>query len=275
VRTWEYHNTLRAEGVDKPIVRGMAHDVTERRRAEVALQESEKRERARAQELQTILDTLPIPVLIAHDPECTNVTANRAGYEHFALPPCNLSLAVSDKKPLFHFRRGDAEISRDQLPLDLAIATGLPVRNAAVTLVLADGTERHHLDNAAPLHDSDGRVRGAVAAAIDVTEQVRGEEELLKSEEHFRMLVEQTPNGVFIADAAGNYTEANSAGAEMLGYKREEVLQLNMADIIAPEEMEHVPAELQALAEGGVIRGEWKFKRKDGSPLRTATCGQM
>ena len=33
-RIWEYHNTLRTEGVASPIVRGMARDVTEQRRAE-------------------------------------------------------------------------------------------------------------------------------------------------------------------------------------------------------------------------------------------------
>lgn len=42
-RTWEYHNTLRTEGVPAPIVRGMAHDITERTRAELALRESEER----------------------------------------------------------------------------------------------------------------------------------------------------------------------------------------------------------------------------------------
>ena len=33
-RIWEYHNTLRTEGIASPIVRGIAHDVTERRRYE-------------------------------------------------------------------------------------------------------------------------------------------------------------------------------------------------------------------------------------------------
>jgi len=45
-RIWEYHNTLRTEGVETPIVRGIAHDVTERLRAEKALRESELRFRA-------------------------------------------------------------------------------------------------------------------------------------------------------------------------------------------------------------------------------------
>ena len=36
-RIWEYHNTLRTEDVPEPIVRGMARDVTDRKRAEEAL----------------------------------------------------------------------------------------------------------------------------------------------------------------------------------------------------------------------------------------------
>lgn len=41
-RVWEYHNTLRTEGVPAPIVRGLAHDVTERMLAERALHNSEQ-----------------------------------------------------------------------------------------------------------------------------------------------------------------------------------------------------------------------------------------
>jgi len=29
-RIWEYHNTLRTKGIEKPMVRGIAHDVTDR-----------------------------------------------------------------------------------------------------------------------------------------------------------------------------------------------------------------------------------------------------
>ena len=41
-RIWEYHNTLRTNGVSTPIVRGMAHDITERKNAEQALRSSEE-----------------------------------------------------------------------------------------------------------------------------------------------------------------------------------------------------------------------------------------
>src|SRR5258707_15526962 len=42
-RIWEYHNTLRTDGVTVPVVRGIAHDVTEQRRVERALRLSEEK----------------------------------------------------------------------------------------------------------------------------------------------------------------------------------------------------------------------------------------
>jgi PAS domain S-box-containing protein len=54
-RIWEYHNTLRTEGVESPIIRGMAHDVTEQKRAEFALRQNEER-------LRVALDKSPIRV---------------------------------------------------------------------------------------------------------------------------------------------------------------------------------------------------------------------
>src|SRR5271156_584478 len=42
-RIWEYHNTLRTEGVARPIVRGMAHDVTEQKESERLLREVSER----------------------------------------------------------------------------------------------------------------------------------------------------------------------------------------------------------------------------------------
>ncbi|HYL62616.1 MAG TPA: PAS domain S-box protein [Candidatus Methylomirabilis sp.] len=43
VRLWEYNNSLRKDGVSSPIVRGLAHDVTEQKRAESALRRSEEK----------------------------------------------------------------------------------------------------------------------------------------------------------------------------------------------------------------------------------------
>jgi PAS domain S-box-containing protein len=106
----------------------------------------------------------------------------------------------------------------------------------------------------------------------DVTEKVKLEESRRKAEEalrereaHFRLLVEQASDGIFLANAQGRYIDVNSAGAEMLGSSRAEVLRLSIADVVAAEEVARIPDEVARFADGRVVRTEWKFQRKDGS----------
>jgi formate hydrogenlyase transcriptional activator len=98
--------------------------------------------------------------------------------------------------------------------------------------------------------------------ARDITERKRAQEALRRSEAHFRILVEQAPDGIFISDAHGRYLDVNTAGAEMLGYTREEILGLSIPDVVASERVGHNAAGLPG---SGIVRNEWKFRRKDGS----------
>lgn len=60
VRLWEYDNSLRIDGVSSPIVRGLAHDVTEQKRAEEALRRSEEKfaKAFRSSPVEMIISTL-------------------------------------------------------------------------------------------------------------------------------------------------------------------------------------------------------------------------
>jgi len=116
----------------------------------------------------------------------------------------------------------------------------------------------------------------------DVTEQVRLEEArsraekaLEVSENHFRLLVEQASDGIFIADAQGKYLDVNSAGAEMLGYTREEILQLSIPDIVVSEDTPRVVPEVSRFAGGATVRSEWRFRRKDGTYFPGEVAGKQ
>jgi len=60
---------------------------TKRRRAEGAVRENEARERARADELQALIEAFPAVVFISRDPSCQKMSGNRASYEIPQTPP--------------------------------------------------------------------------------------------------------------------------------------------------------------------------------------------
>ena len=95
--------------------------------------------------------------------------------------------------------------------------------------------------------------------------QQRTETALRESEARYRLIVEQTVDGIFIADTQGRYVDVNPAGAEMLGYTQQEVLERSIPDMLAEEEIPRLASEVARFEGGNVARSEWRFKRKDGS----------
>jgi PAS domain S-box-containing protein len=166
--------------------------VEERTEAEQALRDSETRERAKAKELETVLDAVPVAVLIAADPECKRISSNRAGCELLRLRPgANASKsAPSDQQPEFRILAGGVEVPTEQLPIQRAAATAQQIFDVLESLVFPDGAERSLISNAAPLIGEDGRPYGAVAALLDVTERDRAVKALRESEERLHLAIQ-------------------------------------------------------------------------------------
>jgi PAS domain S-box-containing protein len=77
-----------------------------------------------------------------------------------------------------------------------------------------------------------------VWVARNITRRKRFEQELLKSEERYRDLVENARDIIYSHDLTGNYISVNKAAEHILGYTREECLKINQLQIIAPEYLE-------------------------------------
>lgn len=164
----------------------MGIDVTERKRAEEALRQSEAQARTEAAKLQAIMDAAPVVILIAHDAECSRITGNRAAYTLLRQPPGgNLPWVRSTgERPMNHrLLRDGTAIPFREVPLCAAALTGKSSRNYELTVAFEDGTSIDLLGNAEPLLDGNGQPQGSVAVLSDITEHKQTERALRQKEQ--------------------------------------------------------------------------------------------
>lgn len=118
-----------------------------------------------------------------------------------------------------------------------------------------------------------------IAFALEFVEQEQRRKQteaaLRESEERYRILVEQAADGIFIADTAGRYIDVNSRGCAMLGYTREEIIGMHVADLIAREDLAATPIQLDTLRKGKSLMAERRLIRKDGTPLSVEISALM
>ena len=208
----------------------IARDITERKQAEEALQRSEAEAKARAEELAVILDAVPGMALISRDPAGQTITGSRVAYESLRLPyGANISKSAPEGERPSNFRvvRDGQELPPSELPVQKAAATGQEVRESEITLLFDDGTSRDIFGNAAPLLDRKGKVRGAVGVFVDITQRKRAEAKM-------RGLLEAAPDAVVVVNREGKIVLVNAQVERLFGYRREELLELEIEMLVPP-----------------------------------------
>ena len=82
-----------------------------------------------------------------------------------------------------------------------------------------------------------------------------------------RSLFDQAPDGIFVADLDGRYTDVNEAGCRMLGFARDEILGMRITDLLPPEDHERLWAAREEMLGRGPHLSEWRLRRRDGRYL--------
>jgi formate hydrogenlyase transcriptional activator len=275
---WVLFNTAELPGEDEstPLVQATSFDITERKKAEEALRRREEDYRSFvAQSSEGIfrieLDT-PVAVGLSEDELAQHIL------HHSYMAECNDAMGrmygFATGEELLGKRLTEMLVADDPHNLELTrqyIRSGFNVLERELHEVDIQGNPKVFRNSLIGIVEDKKLVR-TWGIQRDVTEQVkledarsRAEKALQVSENHFRLLVEQASDGIFISDARGKYLDVNSAGAEMLGYTRNEILQLSLSDILAAEEHGRLAAQVTSLTGGAIARSEWTFRRKDGS----------
>ena len=126
-----------------------------------------------------------------------------------------------------------------------------------------------------PVRDASGVVTHVAIVHEDVTERVESQRALAASEARFRDFLEHAPDAVFVADVDGRFTDVNLGACRMLGYPREALVGMTIADIIPEGDVPRLAAARERLlgAGGSAEVSEWTLRRADGSvvPVEIST----
>ncbi|HEY3361751.1 MAG TPA: PAS domain S-box protein [Methanosarcina sp.] len=216
----------------------LSQSLAERDEVVDALRESEKRERARSEELKVLLDAVPVSVYIAHDPQALQITGNRLSYEWLRIPiDTNLSKSAPEReKPrVFRLFKEGIELHPEDMPSQLS-AKGVEINDCELDIVSADGQIRHVLGNARPLRDEQGNLRGSISAFIDITERKKAEEAIRLSNIYNRSLIEASLDPLVTIGRDGKITDVSNATEQITGYFRNELIGTDFSDYFTEPE---------------------------------------
>jgi len=120
-------------------------------------------------------------------------------------------------------------------------------RNARLNPSSATGEAIPTTLNASALRDENGRVIGAIGILRDMRE-------LDKTRAFAESLIKNAPDPVFVSDLEGKILQANDAVSQLLGFRRDEVVEQSLSRFISPEETREFLAALREVVERGVTR---------------------
>ena len=129
------------------------------------------------------------------------------------------------------------------------------------------GEYRWVLDNGVPRYDSANVFAGYIGSCIDITDRKRIEVALAISEARFRRLADANLIGVGFGDGRGNVTYVNDEMLRMMGQRRDdfEAGRVNWQQAIAPEFQDVYRRTTEKLVHDGSVTGyEKAFLRPDG-----------
>ncbi|MBN1949748.1 MAG: PAS domain S-box protein [Bacteroidales bacterium] len=228
-------------------------DVTDLRRAEQSLLESEKKFRH----------------MIEHGGECITLI-DAKGTVTYESPTAKY---MTGFEPEERIGRSSLElIYKEDLPSVMKIMSTVAKSpgesmNAQFRAIRKDGSIYWVYGTATNLLN-DPNVKALVVNYRDITRQKEAEEALQKSEERFRRIYEESQIGMAFIRADNRKLEgANPYLCKMLGYTSGEIAKLKLENMILPDQVEYYTEQIKRLVRDEIkhIREEIKFLKKDKS----------
>ena len=239
---------------DKGKVRGVAvyaQDITERKRAEEELRDSEEK-------LRGILDSLQAGVVIIDAETHVIVDANPAAIEAIGSTKemivgnvCHKFICPTEKGKCPITDLGKT-VDKSERVLINASGENIPILKSVTNTIL---NGRLHL----------------IESFVDFTERKRAEKALRDSEEKLHAMFEAITDGIVVTDLRGIITDVNDVAANMSGLSREEMIGQDGFALIPREDRDKVVDQGKKIVRGeiGPVRMEHEISPRIGSASTT------
>ena len=248
VITTSFANVFLADGTSI----GIGLDITERKRADEALQKAEKKYRDIFENaVEGIFQTTRDGRFIMVNP----ALARMVGFDS----PEELMRERADIS-LQHY----VEPQRREEFKRLLEEHGI-VRGFEYQAYRKDGSKIWILDDVRAVCDERGSVLYYEGTSEDITERKRAEEALRESEERYRELFENAKDATYVHDLSGRYISVNRAAEKLTGRSREEIVGSKFTDFVPPDQVQVVNEQLcRKLADEGETTYETEVLTRDG-----------
>ena len=227
-----------------------ARDVTERKRMEDALKDSKRSVEAYN---RLLIEVSPVGV-ITYKATGAAVSANAAA--------AKLIGGTVEQLKALNFRENESWKKSGLLKMaEEALATNSVVEKDVHGLSTF-GKESWFSARLVPFtYNSEQHLLGIFA---DITEHRRAEAALRESEDRYRDLVENSGDLVCTHDLEGRLLSVNSAVPKALGYSREALIGMNLAELVTPKTREYFPGYLAEVREKGHAEGVMAVRTSSG-----------
>jgi len=238
-------------------------DITERKRAEEALRESEEKYRTVLEDIEDGYFEVDIAgnFTFFNDPLCGII-----GYSRDEMMGMN-NRQYMDKE----------NAKKVYKAFNRVYTTGKTSKEFGWEIIRKDGTKRFTEASVSLKRNSEGELIGFRGIVRDITERKWAEEALQESQEKIRNLFESVTDGIFAIDLNGAYTEANERMLEMHGFSsKDEILGENAFEFVAPDIDRTAMVNMKrALEQGSVASLEYTVVRTDGSEFPAEVNAKM
>jgi len=229
-------------------IQGVARDITERKKAERALRDSEKLFRS----------------VVEHSHGGIFIVDSDYRFIYVNNELCRI-LDYPCKEIIGHDFRGFIDEESEKLVSDRYVrrqkGEKVPARYE-FNVIRKDGKEKRVEINSTVIKDSEGNTQ-TMAQILDITERKQAEEALRRSEEKYRTMIEHSNDLIWTLDKQGNFTFFNKE--ELSGYKLADWMGKSFAPLILPEDLPKVTQVFLETLSGKPQQYEVRVYKKDGS----------